>query len=211
MDYITSWIKEIILLIMLAVVLELLLPNSSMQRYVRMVIGLLLLLALLKPVLSVFDTNVNEMFTAFAISPVLEDDQLKNAIKNKKKEIQASERAYIEKQMAVPLKKKVEKEVSGRFHMDVADVRVTLNNIKYGQAESNVKHVTVRLKKHVKGGGSRIKPVKPVTVDANQPPSEPSNQKSETISKIRHFLANQWQLPEKKISVVLEGGNGSGS
>lgn len=212
MGYLTAWVKEIILLIMLAVVLELLLPNSSMQKYVRLVVGLILLLVLLKPVMSLFDTNINDLFTTYANHTVVQDNLLKNEIKNKKKEIQASQRAYIEKQMAVPMKKSAEKEVSDRFHMDVSNVQVTLKDVKHGQAQSNIKHITVTLKKHEKGNGSKIKPVKPVTINVNQAPSEKTtNPKNKRIKQIRRDLANQWQLPEEKISVDLEGGNPGGS
>lgn len=210
MDYITSWIKEIILLIMMAVVLELLLPNSGFRRYVRMVVGLLLLLALLKPVLSVFDTNVNEMFSTFSQSPMVSSQQIKNSMKTKKKEIQASQHAYIEKQMAVRLKKQVEKEVSGRFHMDVADVSVTLKDVKFGQSPTNVKHVTVHLSKHKKGENITIKPVEPVTINVKKPQDDPSSDTGGKQEKIRSFLAGKWQVPQNKITVVLEGGGNNG-
>ncbi|HET7579734.1 MAG TPA: stage III sporulation protein AF [Bacillales bacterium] len=207
MDYITSWIKEIILLIMLAVVLELLLPNSTLQRYVRMVVGLLLLLALLKPVLSVFDTNVNEMFTKFSSSPVVQDEQINNSLKNKKKEIQAAQLAYIEHRMDVQARKKIKKEVSSRYHLEVAKVDFDLKGVKFGQSPANVQHVTVTLTKHVpkEDGKVKIEPVQPVTVDVNKP-AEQSSSKNPRQKKIRTYLANRWQLPEKKITVVLEGG-----
>lgn len=46
---ITLWIKEIILVVLFSSFLELLLPNSSMQRFVRVIVGLFILLAILNP------------------------------------------------------------------------------------------------------------------------------------------------------------------
>ncbi|GGG56757.1 stage III sporulation protein AF [Paenibacillus radicis (ex Gao et al. 2016)] len=46
-----DWLRDIIAVIMLAVFMELLLPNKAMQRYARLVIGLLILLTILSPVL----------------------------------------------------------------------------------------------------------------------------------------------------------------
>lgn len=206
MDYITSWIREIILLILMAVLLELLLPNSTLQRYVRMVVGLLLLLALLKPVLSVFDTNVNDMLSVFSSSAIVSDDQIKNSIKSQKKEIQASQRAYIEKQMGVQWKKQAQKEVSDRFRMDVDNVEVTLDDLQFGRSRTNIKKVTVYLSKQVKDKQGKTDPVKPVTVDVSKGPDQSSddNGKNGKAGKIRTFLAKQWKLPRTKITVVLE-------
>jgi len=44
------------MLIMLAIVLEMLLPNDSFKRYVHMVIGLVLIVALLSPIMKLFNT-----------------------------------------------------------------------------------------------------------------------------------------------------------
>ncbi|MFF2090253.1 stage III sporulation protein AF [Paenibacillus sp. NPDC058174] len=46
-----DWLRDIIAVIMLAVFMELLLPNKAMQRYARLVIGLLILLTILSPIL----------------------------------------------------------------------------------------------------------------------------------------------------------------
>jgi len=54
MALISSWITNILLLILFATILELLLPNSSTQRYVKLVVGLMILVAMLQPVLSIF-------------------------------------------------------------------------------------------------------------------------------------------------------------
>lgn len=169
-----------------------------------MVVGLLLLLAMLKPVLAIFDTNVNEIFSSFSGASVVSNQQIKNSIKMKKNEIQASQRAYIENKMAVQLKTQVKKEVSGRFHMDIANVDVTLKDMKPGKSIKDIKQVTVHLKKHQNNNNIQIKPVQPVTINVQKPQDEPSSHGKQ--ERIRNFLAGKWQLPEAKITVVMEGG-----
>ena len=51
MSIITLWVKKLILLVLLATFLELLLPTNAYQKYVRMAMGLLILLTLLTPLL----------------------------------------------------------------------------------------------------------------------------------------------------------------
>lgn len=207
MDYITSWISQIILLILMAVVLELLLPNSSMQRYVRMVVGLLLLLALLKPVLSIFDTNPDEMFNKFSESSTVNDSEVKNSIENKKSEIQASNRAYIEEQMAVRLRKEVKKEVSDHFHLAVKDISVKLDkNTNEGKGD-NVQQVNVTLSDNDESSDDEVEQVDSVRINtADQQPDEESEKEDDRKQKIRSFLAKKWDLPPGKVNITLEGG-----
>ena len=54
MSFVITWLTNIILLILLATILELLLPKNALQKYVKMVVGLLLLIVLLQPVFTIF-------------------------------------------------------------------------------------------------------------------------------------------------------------
>ncbi|SDD36276.1 stage III sporulation protein AF [Sporomusa acidovorans] len=55
--YITVWIKNIIFVVLFASFLELLLPSNSMQRFVRVIIGLFIMLAILNPVIDVIESK----------------------------------------------------------------------------------------------------------------------------------------------------------
>lgn len=60
MTFIGEWLKEIILVVLIAVFIELLLPNRAMERYVRFVVSLLILLTLLSPLMRLFSTDASE-------------------------------------------------------------------------------------------------------------------------------------------------------
>ncbi len=55
---ITDWVKNIVLIVLFASFLELLLPSSGMQRFVRVIMGLLILLAILTPVVDVLQSRL---------------------------------------------------------------------------------------------------------------------------------------------------------
>ncbi|TXK83420.1 stage III sporulation protein AF [Paenibacillus sp. N3.4] len=57
MDWLAGWLKSVIMVIMLATFVDLLLPNSTMQRYVKTVMSLFILLTLLSPVLQLFQKD----------------------------------------------------------------------------------------------------------------------------------------------------------
>ena len=51
MEWLAAWLKQLIAVVLLASLADLLLPGRSMQRYVRLVAGLFVLLAVLTPIL----------------------------------------------------------------------------------------------------------------------------------------------------------------
>lgn len=51
------WIKNIIFVVLFASFLELLLPSSSMQRFIRVIMGLFIMLAILNPVLDLLSKD----------------------------------------------------------------------------------------------------------------------------------------------------------
>jgi stage III sporulation protein AF len=57
LEALSAWIKHIILLILFATFLELLIPNNDYKKFIKVIMGLLLLLAVLQPVLDIVDRS----------------------------------------------------------------------------------------------------------------------------------------------------------
>ncbi|MDF2922001.1 MAG: spoIIIAF [Paenibacillaceae bacterium] len=57
MNWLSDWLKQVILIILLASFVDLLLPSQAMQRYVRTVVSLFLLLTLLAPLFELFQRD----------------------------------------------------------------------------------------------------------------------------------------------------------
>ncbi|QWU14778.1 stage III sporulation protein AF [Paenibacillus sophorae] len=67
MSWLGGWLREIILIVLLATFVELLLPSKSMERYARLVLSLLILLTLLSPIVSLLKGNAaSELSLAFS-------------------------------------------------------------------------------------------------------------------------------------------------
>lgn len=54
----TGWVKYIIFVVLFASFLEILLPSSSMQRFVRVIMGLFIMLAILNPVIAMVQNRL---------------------------------------------------------------------------------------------------------------------------------------------------------
>lgn len=57
MEWLGGWLKTIIMIILLATFADLLLPNHSMQRYVKMAVSLLIVMTLITPLFELFQKN----------------------------------------------------------------------------------------------------------------------------------------------------------
>ncbi|MFC4617954.1 stage III sporulation protein AF [Camelliibacillus cellulosilyticus] len=206
MSAIYEWIGQIILLIMLAMILELLLPNDSFRRYVKMVIGLVLIIALLTPIFKVVKTPVNELFQN--IKPPEQADAIKNSLNTNVKVIESSNQEYIHKQMAVRMANAVQKELIKRYDLQVNNIDLTLND---ENPQSPVEHADVQLgeaKADAESKGSDSKVVHPVhiKVTINEGSKKDKEAKMKKTDEIKAFLAQSWGIAPKHLSVHVEGG-----
>ena len=207
MAALTDWVANIIVLILIAVIMELLIPNSSLQKYVKMVVGLLLILVLLSPLLSIFSVDEDDIFQTLSPGQTVTENDFENSINQKKSEIQAAQDAYIEEEMAVQMENQVEEELIHRFHVEISGVDLTLNDESAGHQDL-IHAVHVRLgTEAVDETSSRpfVEPVQKVVIGEEK--TQPSIEVKK-MEDIRTFLANAWQIDEEKISLDMEGGEG---
>src|SRR6478672_5128226 len=120
MSFLASWISNIIIFILIATVIDMLLPSSSFQKYTKMVIGLLLIAIIITPILRLFHTNFDQLLASATVQfKEGDENKLGNLTESKKKEIQAAQSAYILEQMAVQLKAGVEEELMKKYQLKI--------------------------------------------------------------------------------------------
>ncbi|MBU8907726.1 stage III sporulation protein AF [Desertibacillus haloalkaliphilus] len=210
MQLIIEWITNIILLILLATILELLLPNSSMQRYVKMVVGLLLLVMILNPLLSIFSKDVNEIFDVAALEDeAITVSSLENSIESKKVDIESGQRAYISEQVAVQLKRQVEEELVDRFDVEVTDVVISMEQFAAEDGvEEQIDEVSVIVKQRehevVSDSNEGIESVEVVAIDTTR--KQTTEEIPIDVKEVLAYLETEWQISKEKISLAWEGG-----
>lgn len=78
MEVLKSIIRNIIVIIILASFLEMLLPSSAMKRYVKLVMGLFIMVTILGPILSLVDKNYSFELGSYQINS---DEQINDILK----------------------------------------------------------------------------------------------------------------------------------
>lgn len=205
MSFLTEWLTTIVLFILFAIVVDMLLPSSSMQKYAKMVVSLLLIVVMLTPIFKLFKTDPEVIFEYLTKNGQSESADIKNQINSKKIEIQASQRAYILEEMAVQLKKKAEE----RFSHDEYKVgRIKLTAGEKVDSEEDIKTISVYM---APSSEKTVQTVAPVHIDTDHAYVTKEAAEQKEAKQIQTQLADIWEIGSEKITVHMEGGESVGN
>jgi stage III sporulation protein AF len=204
MDFLKEWVTNIIIFILLATVLDMLLPNSSFQKYTKIVTGLILIAIILSPVLKIFTSDFETAIASLGQFNSLEEKNIKNSIEFQKKEIQASQHAYILETMAVQLKAAAEEELMEQQGMEIANIELEVNGQDQRPFPENLEYVIVHIRE-ASDEGETVAVVREVEIDTDAP--LPSKQTSKNTDQISSLLSEKWNVPKNTIQIMIEGGS----
>ncbi|MGG3560971.1 stage III sporulation protein AF [Neobacillus rhizosphaerae] len=203
MEFLTEWVTNIILFILLATVIDMLLPNSGLQKYTKMVTGLLLIAIILTPIFKLISKDFETTLASIPSYQVPGEKNMKNSIDLKKKEIQASQHAYILEEMAVQLKKDVKEELMEQYGLEIAKVDIAINEESDQAFPENLQKVMVLLRQP-ENGVKTVEAIKQIEINTEKP--LPSKGSTEETEKIASFLSQKWNVTEETVEVSIEGG-----
>lgn len=201
MQALSEWVGNIVILILIAVIMDMLVPSNSLRQYVKMVIGLLLILLLLSPLLSIFSSDKNKIFESIKFEQTISENLFEKKINHKKNEIQANQDAYIEEQMAVQMKNQVEEELMEQYEVSVESIRINFKE-KSDRTYENILGLQVFLTTDEENQVKSVEPIEVVTIGEEQ--SFTLKKRGKT-NEIRKFLAKQWGIDEEKVTVEMAG------
>ena len=201
MSFLSGWISNIIIFILLATVIDMLLPSSSLQKYTKMVIGLLLIAIIITPILSLFQTNFEQILASATVQINSDNEnKLGNLTESKKKEIQAVQSAYILEQLANQLQEEVEEELMKKYQMKLVVTDIALNNEENPRLPDDLQNIAISLTE-IKDDAA-VETIAKVDIDTKS-----SLQMNHTdYEDVKQFLAQRWLIDEKLIQISGEGG-----
>jgi len=204
LDFLTEWITNIIIFILLATVIDMLLPNSSLQKYVKVVISLLLISIILSPIMKIFSSDFESAIASISnFNSKVDEEKMENLIELQKKEIQASQHAYILEQTAVQLKLDAEEELMEQYGMEIAEIQVVAEELDENLSPESLQSITVQLANQGDKEDA-VAVVKEIKIDTAEP--LPSEQNMQNTEEINAFLAEKWNVPKASIEIVIGGG-----
>ncbi len=181
--------------------MDMLLPNSEMRKYAKIVVGLLLITVLIAPVFKLLSTDFEALLTGSTPAEYVEKNKMETLVDRKKSEIQAAQNAYILEEMAVQLKKDGEEELINRFNYAISHIDISVNNPTNPEIPEDLSLISVILSdKDTQQGDGEIAVVKPVEINTKDRISVGTREEEDITS----LLASIWEVEEEKIEVVFE-------
>ncbi|MBN6186021.1 stage III sporulation protein AF [Aneurinibacillus sp. BA2021] len=234
MTLLILWLKKIILLVLLATFLDLLLPNGAYSKYVRLVMGLLILLALLSPVLDVFRTDISLAQLSFSAG----DTGTKNAspdfarIQSLAKKLAEQNDAEASRYVQTQISDLIKKQIEASHEVKVESIHVKVN-AQQGREEARQPIADIQVvlaQKKTDAPGEReqqrvaVEPMKPVEIeialdrpkntDAPRANSEASvaalAEQTRLEKSVAKAIAGTWDVPQDAIHVTWSGAGKEG-
>ncbi|WP_158282147.1 stage III sporulation protein AF [Salipaludibacillus keqinensis] len=213
MGIVSSWITNIILLILFATILELILPNSSTHRYVKLVVGLMLLVAMLQPVLSIFQEDPEELLKQMDSWGGDSYETEMNINELEKTDIESESLAYISEQVAVQLRGKAQTVLINEFEKEITDLTVSFLSLHEQDDLDNLDSIEViisdaSLQRNETDPPEEEIHIEPIVIETNTTPGS-QEENTEGNSLMRSRLSELWEVPEEVIFIREEGGGTS--
>ena len=206
MTFITIWAQGIIIAVIIATIIEMLLPSNSNAKYVKVVIGMFVLFTIISPVINKFKNNNKELINA--------DDYIKNS---NNKSVETSninlsnentiKRMY-EENLKVDIKSKVNQKgyTTGDVNLEILDNgEYTLNKIEFRvTAKNNVSNNNQE--NSANNTTTIIENIENIKVSLGGSSKDEKKEEKSVISesekrKLREYLSGVYEVNEKNILI----------
>lgn len=131
-SFLSSWLKDIVVLFILITIAELIMPNGSMKKYINLIIGLLIIFTIISPIVKLmkFDFNLDEAVINYSKFDEIDSREILEFHDQQEKQI---ERMFKDK-ISGEVKKLIEDKSS--YTVDSINVNILLEEENYGELDS---------------------------------------------------------------------------
>ncbi|WP_227002780.1 stage III sporulation protein AF [Salicibibacter kimchii] len=188
----------LIVFLLIAVILELLLPTSTMKRYADLILGLIMMILILQPVFDLLNREPETWFDWGDFQVTEGVDEMEIAIDEKKSEIQASHDAYISEQVGARLGREAEQALEDDFNLGIKEISAATDTelevaVVVGEVDEQEAETVA------------VQPVDEIsTDDATETADHTRTGEDRETEEVRARLAEVWQIEESNIDVSLE-------
>lgn len=204
-SWMSDWLKQIVLLVLIATFIDLILPNSRLDRYVKLVMGLLIIMAILAPIFGLLSDDLDLGSLAFLPSaPAFSQMDSVEEIKQKSETLKEEQQQIIRQQAEQRMREAIKSELEKHFPVEVKKTEVKL---RISGDENELERVSVSLLPQKSETSTDMSPVEPVNIDLDPAAQAP---KKETIpdftpieQDVMRYIEKTWNVPVENIDVEI--------
>lgn len=206
-NFINSWVQGIILSIIIATIIEIILPEGNNKKYVKTIIGIYIMFVIVNPLISkALNKNIN-------IEEIMDDTAIKMSKFETNNEISIETNTYIEETYKQKLEEDIKKKVIEKgYNIYSLSLSIkTEDNEEYGQIDN----VVIQLSKEEKNENNienktnntvnNIESIQ-INISNSNNASEEKNIENEKISKeemetLKEYLNSAYGVSKEKIYI----------
>lgn len=207
-DFISSWAEQIIVAVIIATIIEMILPNGNNKKYIKVVIGVYILFTVLSPILGKI-TNIDfgnidydKYLWEFETSCVMSDSLVQNNdkttiemyINNLKQDMKSKlkEQGYIVNNVDVEIEMKNEKNYG-----KIKSISLRLYKSEKENEEEDKEEERIKFSISV----NKIEEVKIINNTTNTKNSKKEEIKNSEKNEIKRYLSSVYEVNKKNIKI----------
>lgn len=188
MEYIKSFIETLVTIIILFSAIELISPNNSMKKYIKFVLGLILIVVMLNPIIDFFTEGEDKI-----VSTIKEYESILSTDTETSSDVAASnevEDVFIENLNKNSATELAEKFPDYKFVCDI-DCNIDLNNFSYDISHAKISISTNKIQE--------VEKIEKVEISNDNKTN--SQAYSDDEQKILSYVSNMLGISEDKIEI----------
>ncbi|WP_186430009.1 stage III sporulation protein AF [Clostridium sp. BSD9I1] len=189
MEIIKSWISNICTVVLFITAVEIILPDNSLKKYAKFVLGLILMTVIINPIMKVYDKNFDINVMSSNVEKAIEIKESKSNMEEyKKNNLNATLETFNSN-----LKKLSEEKLKEKFKDMDFEVKV----------KSDIEHNQVKITSIEAGVKERgIQKIKKVAIESFKSEKENTNEnENERFNEVKQFLSKELNIQEKLIKI----------
>lgn len=204
MNFLNTWLQGIIVCVIIATIIELILPSGSTKKYIKVVLGMFIVFNIITPVINKITKN------NFEISSIINMDEYSKKMKtyetSSQNQVSSNANEQTIKQIYIS---KLEKDIKNKLkekNYTVNKIEIEINE----NEEYSIKQINLLVQKDEEETEKKqenaieIENIKTINIQVNEniiPEQKEENISANEISKIKQYLASEYQINEKQINI----------
>ena len=218
-NFLSSWVKNLCLALIVVSILEMLLPNNKTKKYVKMVMGLYILFSIIEPFIensNELKFNVEDLYNQYSVETLAESENVNQ--KSMDSRLDELYKQKLENDIVQKLDEEgyVVEDCDVKAHISSNDTGIELITIKIkekkdnsNENDENQSNETMNIEEKIVNEIQKIQKVE-INVSKNQDNSSDestqSEQKNQNITKndikiVKQFLIKEYGVSEKCLRI----------
>lgn len=204
MNFLNTWLQGIIVCVIIVTIIELILPSGSTKKYIKVVLGMFILFNIITPVINKITKN------NFEISSIINMDEYSKKMKtyetSSQNQVSSNANEQTIKQIYIS---KLEKDIKNKLkekNYTVSKIKIEINE----NEEYSIKQINLLVQKDEEETEKKqenaieIENIETINIQVNENIISEQKEKNisvNEISKIKQYLASEYQINEKQINI----------